>query len=94
MLMTSRRITALAVALLFIAAATGILGVHSHADGDNQTCTLCQALHLPGSLASVPALSRPVPHATINGPSETQRTFNALSPSLSYRGPPSHSAIA
>jgi len=94
MLMTSRRITALAVALLFVAAATGLLGVHSHADNDAQTCTLCQALHLPNSLASDPALSRPVPQAAVIAPSETQRTFHALPPSLSYRGPPSRFAIA
>ena len=94
MLMTSQRIMALAVALLFVAAATGLLGVHSHADTDTQTCTLCQALHLPGSLASDPALPRPVPLAAVIAPSETQRTFHALPSSLSYRGPPSRSATA
>ena len=94
MLMISRRITALGVALVFVVAATGTLGVHSHADDSAQTCTLCQALHLPGALTSVPALSRPVPQATVSAPSETQRTFHVLPPSLSYRGPPSRSAIA
>ena len=94
MLMASRRIMALAVALLLVAAATGLLGVHSHADNDAQTCTRCQALHLPGSLASDPAMSRLAPQATVIAPSETQRTFHTLPSSLSYRGPPSRSSIA
>jgi hypothetical protein len=94
MLTTSRRIMALAVAFLLVAAATGLLGVHSHTDNDAQTCTRCQALPLPGSLASDPALSRPVPQAAVVAPSETQRIFHALSPSLSYRGPPSRPATA
>jgi len=82
------RVTALAVALVLVAVSLGTLGVHSHSGTSDQSCMLCQAIHLTGSLATLPSLSRPARQVAVVVPSETQRTFHSLPPSLSYRGPP------
>ncbi|GEM_PF-2963556 len=78
----------LVAAFLLVAAFAGVFNVHSHAESNDQSCTLCQALHLRGSLATVPALSCLVLQIAVTAPSETQRTFPTLPPSLTYRGPP------
>ena len=80
--------TTLVAAFLLVAAFSGVLNVHSHAESNDQSCTICQPLHLRGSLATVPALSCLVLQIAVTSPSETQRTFPTLPPSLTYRGPP------
>lgn len=86
--------TTLVVVVLLVAAFAGVFNVHSHAESNDQSCTLCQALHLRGSLATVPALSCLVLQIAATTPSETQRTFPTLPPSLTYRGPPLFSSTS
>ncbi len=90
---TTLRLAALVVGLLFVLS-VGASYVHSHSGSADQSCTLCQAPHLPESLTSVPANSCQVLRQTALAPSETDWTAEALSPSLSYRGPPALTSIS
>jgi len=90
---TTLRLAALVVGLLFVSS-VGASYVHAHAENADQSCTLCQALHLPGSLTSVPAISCQVLQPAVLAPSETDWTAEALPPSLSYRGPPALSSTS
>lgn len=90
---TTLRLATLAVGLLFVSS-VGVSYVHSHPENADQSCTLCQALHLPESLTSVPAISCQVLQPAALAPSETDWTAEALPPSLSYRGPPALSSTS
>ncbi len=90
---TTLRLAALVVGLLFVFS-LGASYAHSHSVSADQSCTLCQALHLSGSLDSIPAISCHVPQQAVLAPSETDWTAEALSPSLSYRGPPALTSIS
>ena len=89
---TTQRLAALVVGLLFVFS-VGAAYVHSHSERPDQSCTLCQALHLPGSL-TVPAISCHVLQQAVVAPSETEWSAEALPPSLSYRGPPALTSIS
>ena len=87
----NRRPPALAVlliGLLLLAIPAGEIGSHSHPEGTGKSCTLCHSLHLPGSFATVPGLSRPIIRAEPVLLSETPWIAEALSSSLGSRGPP------
>ncbi len=86
-------LAALVVGVLFVLS-VGAAYVHSHSESADQSCTLCQALHLPGSVTSVPAISCQVLRLAVLAPSETDWTAEALPPSLSYRGPPALNSIS
>ena len=90
---TTQRLAALVVGLLFVFS-VGASYVHSHSESADQSCRLCQTLHLSGSFTSIPAISCNVPQQTVLAPSETDWTAEALSPSLSYRGPPALTSIS
>ncbi len=90
---TTQRLAALVVGLLFVFS-VGAAYVHSHSESTDQSCTLCQALHLPGSLTTVPAISCHVLRQAVLVPCETDWTAEALPPSLSYRGPPALTSIS
>ncbi len=90
---TAQRLAALVVGLFFVFS-VGAASVHSHSESTDQSCTLCQVLHLPGSLTTVPAISCHVLQQAVLTPSETDWTAAALPPSLSYRGPPALTSIS
>ena len=90
---TTQRLAALVVGLLLVFS-LGDAFVHSHSENPDQSCTLCQAPHLPGSLTTVPAISCNTLQHAVFAPSETDWTAAALSPSLSYRGPPAITSIS
>ena len=90
---TTQRLAALVVGLLFVFS-VGAAYVHSHSESTDQSCTLCQALHLPESLATVPAISCHVLQPAVLAPCETDWTAAVVPPSLSYRGPPALTSIS
>lgn len=90
---TTQSLAALVIGLLFVFS-LGDAFVHSHSESPDQSCTLCQALQLPGSLTTVPAISCHTRQHAVFAPSETDWTPTALPTSLSYRGPPAITSIS
>jgi hypothetical protein len=81
-------LAALLIGLVLFAMPVGEVSPHSHPEGTGKTCTLCHSLHLPGSFAAVPGLSRPIVRPEPVLLRETPWIFPALASSLSSRGPP------
>ncbi len=83
---TTQRLAALVVGLLFVFS-VGAVYVHSHSESTDQSCTLCQALHLPGSLTTVPAISCHVLQRAVVAPSATDWSAEAAPALAELSGP-------
>ncbi|HEX9699062.1 MAG TPA: hypothetical protein VGD06_06330 [Acidobacteriota bacterium] len=89
MTMRPSGLAVLLIGLVLFAIPAGEVSPHSHPEGTGKTCTLCYSLHLPGSFATVPGLSRPIVRPEPVFVLETPWICPALSSSLCSRGPPS-----
>ena len=83
-----RRLGVLLIGLLLLALPAGSIDVHSHPDGTSKTCTLCQAPHLPGSLATVSGVSRPIARNDRPLPRPAILVADTIASTLGSRGPP------
>jgi len=82
-----RFITLLSVFLL-LALAAGALNFHAHPEGRGKNCTLCQAPHVRGSLATQAALSRPLACSERPVFGDASAVTDIFATSVRSRGPP------
>lgn len=87
------RFIALVSVFLLLALCAGTLNFHSHPEGRGKTCTLCQAPHVCGSLATVAGLSGPLASRETTVPHESRTATDNFISSASSRGPPVASPV-